>query len=111
MIGSNNGETTMKEYVMDKKEFASLTKGRIHWCVEKEPILMSKMDGTGSMQTGELHLILSVSGIAKDGGHVVVMKVNCGTAHRYAEGYNEKLQELREAVKEEFPNATEGAWA
>ena len=100
----------MKEIVMNKNEFDSLTEGRIHWCIEKEPIYITANDGSKPVQSGEVRLILSVSGIAKDGGHIVQMKVNCGAEHRFSNSYQDKLEKIAESAKEEFPDATEGVW-
>jgi ABC-type transporter Mla MlaB component len=100
----------MKEYVLDPDEFSALSKGRVHWAIMKEPIYISKMDGTGRIDSGDLALYLSVTAKAKDENHVIAMKVGCGSINRFADNYQERLKQIRAAAKEDFPKATEGAF-
>lgn len=105
----------MKEIVLHKKEFDKLTTGRVHWCIEQEPIYMQRIDGSGKTQTGEVRLIGLVSGISIDNEpkRVIMMRINLGIVNRYQdEGklYASKIEEVKKALQEEFPKATEGAF-
>ena len=105
----------MKEIVLEKKEFDRLTTGRIHYCIEQEPIYMIGLDGKGKTQTGEFRLIALVTGISKDNDpkRVIMMKINLGVVNRYQDGgknYASKIEEAKKAMQEEFPKATEGAF-
>jgi len=102
----------LTEIVLNHDEFKKLSKGRIHWHIEQEPILMSKVDGSGAIQSGEVRLLLVVTALSKDKDplRIITMKINMGTHFRHAEGFKEKLESVREAAKKEFPEATEGAF-
>lgn len=100
----------MKEYVLDPKEFRSLSKGRVHWAIVQEPIYITKVDGTGKISSGDVSLYLSVTAQAKDGNHIMAMKIRCGSISRFADNYQAKMKEIREAAKADFPKATEGAF-
>ena len=100
----------MKEYVKDPDEFRSLSKGRVHWEIMKAPIYITKVDGTGRMDSGDLSLYLCVTAQAIDGNHIIAMKISCGTISRFTDNYQERLKQIREAAAEDFPNATEGAF-
>ena len=100
----------MKEFVLDPEEFRSLSKGRVHWAIMKEPIYISKMDGTGRIDSGDLALYLSVTAKAKDENHIIAMKIGCGSISKFSDGFQERMKLIREAAKEDFPKATEGAF-
>lgn len=100
----------MKEYVTDPKEFRTLSKGRVHWEIMKVPIYITKVDGTGRMDSGDLSLYLSVTAQVNDGNHIIAMKIGCGSVSRFADDYHLRLQKIREAAAEDFPEATEGAF-
>ncbi len=100
----------MKEYVLDPKEFRALSKGRVHWEIMKAPIYLTKVDGTGRMDSGDLSLYLCVTAQAIEGNHIIAMKISCGIISRFTDSYQERLEQIREAAAEDFPNATEGAF-
>lgn len=101
----------MKEYVKHKDEFADLTIGRIHWIILNEPERITNMAGTGVMNTGEYRLVLSVSGISKDDPkRIVIMKLNFGVYFANQPEYAEKIKEIKKFAKDQFPEATEGAF-
>lgn len=100
----------MKEYVVDPDEFRSLSKGRVHWAIMKEPIYITKVDGTGRMDSGDILLYLSVTAQAKEGNHIMAMKISCGSISKFADNYQERMKQIREAAAEDFPKGTEGAF-
>lgn len=100
----------MKEYVLDPEEFRSLSKGRVHWEIVKAPIYITRIDGTGRMDSGDFSVYLSVTAQAKEGNHVIAIKISCGNISRFTDNYQERLNQIREAAKADFPESTEGAW-
>jgi hypothetical protein len=100
----------MKEYVLDPDEFSDLSEGRVHWALMKEPIYISKMDGTGRIDSGDLSLYLSITAKAKGANHIIAMKVGCGSINKYADNFQERMNQIREAAKGDYPKATEGAF-
>lgn len=100
----------MKEYVLDPKEFRTLSTGRVHWAIMQETIYITKVDGTGKLDSGDVALYLSVTSKAKDANHIIAMKIGCGCISRFAGNYQERMKQIREAAKEDFQGATEGAW-
>ena len=100
----------MKEYVRDPEEFRSLAKGRVHWAIVQEPIYISKMDGTGKVDSGDVAIFLDITSQIKEGNHIVAMKIRCGSINRFSENYQERIAKIREAVEIDFPDATEGAF-
>lgn len=101
----------INEYVKDPDEFKSLTKGRVHWTIEKEPVVLTDMANGQKMRTGEQHITLSVSAVAKD-GHVVFIKDYYGIAWVGGKNdtYAERLEKIKQDVAKEFPKATGGSW-
>lgn len=103
----------MKEYVKDKQEFSLYTESRIHWLIEKEPVMISRMDGmTGTMHTGEYRLILSISGISCDElpTRTVFLKLDLGRHFPNQDSYKEAIEAAEAYIEKEFPDATEGAF-
>ena len=100
----------MKEYVLDPDEFRTLSTGRVHWALMQETIYITKVDGTGRLDSSDVALYLSVTARSKDGNHVIAMKIGCGCINRYAANYQERMKEIRKAAKADFQDATEGAW-
>jgi len=100
----------MKEYVLDPDEFRDLSIGRVHWALMKEPIYITRIDGTGKIDSGDHSLYLSITAKAKDANHIIAMKIGCGSINRFADNYQDRLKEIREAAKKDFPKATEGAF-
>jgi hypothetical protein len=100
----------MKEYVKDKKEFLSLVNNRIHWAIRRTPVKVSDIAGRHTMTTGEYHHILSVTSLSPI-GHIVLIETDFGIKFPNQEDYSIFLDEIKEYVEKEFPEATEGAWS
>jgi hypothetical protein len=97
----------LKEYVDTEKEFLKLTQGRIHWMIRTEPIIAG--NGIKKMETGELELVVEVTGIAKE-AHLVLFCVSFGWHYPKSEGYSKAVSEIHSYVKESFKGATRGRW-
>ena len=100
----------MKEYVKDPDEFSELSKGRVHWEIKQEPILITRVDGSGVMDSGDVAFYLSVTSQAKDGNHIIAMKFCVGKANQYTEEFQKQIKKIRKAAEKDFPEATEGAF-
>lgn len=100
---------SIKEYVMDEKEFKILSSGRVHHAIRKISMVLDTPKN-GKVVTGEFQLILSVSAIAKD-GHVLILETNYGIIHPKDPKYEERVQQIQEVIRKEFPMSTPGAWS
>jgi len=100
----------MKEYVLNPDEFNALSIGRVHWALVQEPIYITRIDGTGKIDSADVSLYLSVTSKVKDGNHIIAMKIGCGCINKFDGTYQARIKSIREAAKVDFPNATEGAF-
>lgn len=103
----------LREIVLSKEEFHDLSRGRVHWVIEQEPVKASNVAGTGVIQTGDYYITVSVTALSKDKDplRIIVMKIALGMICPYnKEECKEKLAEIREAAIEQFPDATEGVF-
>ncbi len=94
---------------MDVKEFSKQSSGRIHHAIRKTSMVINTPNN-GKMATGEMQLILSVTALTKD-GHVLVLETNYGIIHPTDPKFKERVQQIEEDVRKDFPKSTPGAWS
>lgn len=103
----------LTEYVLSKEEFEQLTRGRVHFAIERVPVKITNMAGNGVMDSGEVQIYIKITALSKDSDptRIICMKENGGVVHQYdKEQYNDRIDLLRNAAKEEFPSSTEGGF-
>lgn len=99
------------EYVADRAELVSLSRGQVRYVIETEPIYYTDMGGKKPIQSGEVRLIVNITALskAKDPQRVISLKLDMGTSwYIHPNTHRENLLKIHQAIREDWPDIKEG---